>query len=338
MFDLAQIYSYQSLWGEASGEYERILELTPTHFRASEGLQKSRLISSALSLRSGYEFFEADSSSRVEDIKRYSFINKFVYPLNYNLNFNLDYKLTNRSFSDYGDILENEGRLKLVYLNNPDWWADVYYDITLFNKGLRTMHTFGASHAFRFFDKHASRFSYDRQRLENNSTVVRERYYSDNFKERVDLDINQRTKAGFDCLFAHYSDGNNQVEPGLDLMYYLSLDPKRLTLKYRYFYKNFQDKVSEYWAPKGYSANSLKINWRHFLNKEEIFFGANDLYYDFSYEITADSTGVLCHKFAAEFNWDITKRLNFNIKGSDTESSSNIYNDKNITASLNYYF
>lgn len=338
MFDLSQVYSYQALWKKAMNQYKRILNLSSTHFRAKEGLEKTKLISSHPSIKSGYEFFEADSSSRVDDIKRYSFTNSLVYPINYKFSFNLDYKLTNRLFHDYGDILENEGKLKLIYLNNPSWWADTFYDFVGYNKNISFLNTFGASHSFRFADKNTSRFSYERRRLENTSKVIRERYYSDDFKERLDFDYNRRTKVGLDYLFANYSDGNNRHEPGLDLLYYFSIDPKRLTLKYRYYYKNFLRKVSSYWSPKGFSANALKLNWRHYLNKEEIFFGADDLYYDLAYEATADSTGVVCHKFSVEFNWDINKRLNLNIKGFNTQSSARIYKDRNIIASLNYYF
>ncbi len=338
MFDLSQIYSYQSMWKEAIGEYEKILNLTPTHFRAKQGVKKARLLSRHLSLKSGYESYEADSAARMDDLKRYSFFNKLVYPREQNLAFSLDYRLTNRLFSDFGDVLENEGRFKLVYLNNPSWRADAFYDLTIYNKDIHAMHTFGTSYSFRLLDKNTASFSYERKRLENNSTVIRERFYSDNFKGRVDADLNKRMKLGADYLFTNYSDGNNNHQPGIDLLYRLSLEPKSLTLKYRYFYQNFLHKQSEYFSPKGFSTNSLKINWRHFLNKDEIFFGANDLYYDLAYEASVDSTGIVCHKFSTELNWDINKRLNLNIKGSDTQSSANVYRDKNIMASLNYYF
>ncbi|MFA5157245.1 MAG: tetratricopeptide repeat protein [Candidatus Omnitrophota bacterium] len=336
--DLSQVYSYQSMWREAIGEYDRILSRAPAHFRAKEGRERAALISTHPSLKAGYEFYEADSSARIDDIKRYSFLNKFTYPLNYNLNFNLDYRLTKRLFSDFNDVVENEGKISFIYLNNPRWWTDVFYDFIIYDQGIRPLHTFGASHAFRFFGNGISRFSYERQRLENSSTVIRGHYYGDNFKERVDIDINKRAKLGLDYLFVNYSDGNNKHEPGLDILYFISLDPKRLALKYRYFYKNFLDKSDKYFSPKGFSTNSLKIDWRHYLNKEEIFFGAQDLYYGLAYECSVDSTGIVSNKFSAEFNWDISQRLNLQIAGSNTESSVNVYRDRYIAASLNYYF
>ncbi|MBL7130852.1 MAG: tetratricopeptide repeat protein [Candidatus Omnitrophica bacterium] len=338
MFDLSQVYAYQSMWDDAIQIYRKIIDVSSTHFRAKEGLEKAKLISEYCSLKSGYEFFEADSTGRDQDIRRHSSFNEFNYPLNYNLNLNTTYRLTYRSFADFGDLLENEGRIKVSYINNPNWSVGGFYDFIAYNKDINTMHTFGASYNFRIFDYGMSNFSYQRERLENNSKVIRDGYYIDNYKERLDIDINKRFKLGMDYLFAGYSDSNYKHEPGLDLLYYFSLDPKRFAVKYRYFYKNFDKKVSDYFSPKGFSTNSLALNWRHFLNKEEIFFGADDLYYDLGYDISVDSGDIVSHKFSGEFNWDISKRLNLNIRASVVNLSASVYRDKSITAQMKYYF
>ena len=122
------------------------------------------------------------------------------------------------------------------------------------------------------------------------------------------------------------------------MLYLFSLDPKQLSLKYRYFYQNFRNKQSDYFSPKGFSTNSLCLNWKHHLTKEEIFFGADDFYYDLGYEVSCDSTGIVGNKFSGELNWDISKRLNFNIRASVTNSSAGVYRDKNIMANIKYYF
>lgn len=338
MFDLSQIYSYQSMWPEAIAEYERVLAVSPVHFQANKALEKVKLISRHLSLKTGYEFFEADSRDRVTDIRKHSFFNKLTFPINYNFSMDTDYTLTNRSFSGFGDVLENEGRLKLTYAENPDWRLDGFYGFIDYNKSIDTMHLFGTSLNLRTFDAGIARFSYQRERLENSSVVIRARHYSDNYKERIDIDINQRWKLGLDYLFANYSHGNFKHEPGSDLLYYVFFEPKRLTLQYRYFYRDFHETVSEYFSPKGFSANALSVNWRHFLNKEEIFFGADDLYYDLTYRISIDSEDIAGHKFGAGLNWDINKRLNVNIKGTIGDTSVGVYQDKNLVASLKYYF
>jgi len=338
MFDLSQVYSYQSMWKEAIAEYKRILGISTSHFRAKEGLQEVDLMSGSVSLKSGYEFFEADSPDRANDIKRHTFFNKIIFPVDYNLQIEADYNLTSRSFSDFGDVVENEGRIGVSYLESPDWWVSGFYNFIEYNKGIDSMHTFGGDFSFRVFDIGVSRLSFERERLENSSAVIRDRDYRDNFKERLGLDINKRLKLGIDYLFSEYSDGNSKNEPGFDLLYYFSFEPKRFSVKYRYFYREFDDKVNKYFSPKDFSTHALTLNWRHFLNKEEIFFGARDLYYDASYDVSVDSEDIVSHKFSGELNWDINKRLNFNIRGSLVNSSADVYEDKNIVTSIKYYF
>ena len=338
MFDLSQVYSYQSMWKEAIEEYKRILDVAPNHFRAKEGLKKIELISTHNFFNSGYEFFEADSQDRVNDLKRRSFFNKLRYPVDYNFQIDAEYNLTNRSFSDLGDVTENEGRIGAAYLRSPDWRVSGFYDFIDYNKGIDSMHTFGGDFSFRVFDIGVSHFSFDRERLENSSTVIKGNYYSDNYKERLDIDIDRRLKLGLDYLFSNYSDGNYRDEPGIDLLYYVSFEPKRFSIKYRYFYRVFDEKMPEYFSPHSFWTNKVSFDWRHFLNKEEIFFGADDLYYDLGYDISVDSGDIVSHRFRAKFNRDISKKLNFNIKTSITDSSADVYKDKNIMASLKYYF
>lgn len=338
MFDLSQIYCYQSMWKDAIREFERILETTPLHFRANDGLKKADLMSKHISLESGYEFFEADSQDRINDIKRHTFFNRLLFPINYNIQIKTGYNLTNRSFSDFGDVLENEGRVGFTYLERPDWWINGFYNFIEYNKGIDTMHTFGADLNLRIFDIGVSSFSFERERLENSSKVIREGFYRDTYKGRLDFDVNRRLKLGTDYLYSNYSNDNYKNELGTDMLFYLSFDPTRLTINYRYFFRDFDRTADEYFSPRDFSTHKITINWRHFLNKEEIYFGADDLYYDLKYDISVDSGDIVSHKFSAEFNWDITKKLQFNIKGSITNSSADVYEDKSAVAAIKYYF
>lgn len=338
MFDLSQIYAHNQIWDKAKNEFKKILTVSEEHFRAKEGLEKTELVSGHLLWSPGYEFLEADSQSRDMDIHKHIISNKFKYPLNDRLSIGADYSITTRSFSDFNDVLENEARIKLSYVNNPYWWAEGFYDIIAYNRDISAISTFGGKISTRIFDIGTSTFSYERERLENTSNVIRNHYYSDDFKERVDIDINSRIKLGVDFLYEIYSDHNERYEPGFDALYYFSLDPLRLSVKYRYFYKQFKNKVSAYWSPKGFSTNSAEFNWRHYLNKAEIFYGADDIYYELGYNISLDSTNIVGHKFSGALNWDVNKRLNLNVKGSFTNSSCNVYNDSDVMASLKYYF
>ena len=339
MFDLSQVYSYQSMWKEAISEYNRTLSIIPTHFRAKEGLEKAELISKHISLETGYRYFEADSPSRDTDIRKHQIFNTLHVPLNEKVFIEADYLLAGRMFSDFHDIIENEGRLKVTYLEKPDWQVSGYYGLVGCNKDVnKLMHLFGGDFSYRIFDCATLISTYDKERLENNSTVIRRYFYRHRVKNRLYFDVNKRLKVGLDYLYAYYSDDNFLNEPGFDVLYYFFLEPKRLFLKYRYFYQEFNDKVGEYFSPKGFSTSIFTVNWRHFLNKEEIFFGANDIYYDLRYDLSLDSTDIVGHKFSWEINWDVNKRLNLNVRGSVMGSSAGVYEESEVLAALKYYF
>jgi tetratricopeptide (TPR) repeat protein len=337
-FDLSQIYSYQSMWDEAIGEYKRIIDIDPAHFRAKEGLRKAELISEHIATEAGYEFFEADSRGRVNDIRRHTLFNKLYFPVSHKLRLETNYNFTHRSFGDFGDVKENEGRLGFTYSERPDWWAGGFYGLAGYDRGIDIMHTFGGNVNLRVLDNNVSTFSFERERLENSSKIVRERYYRDNYKERLNFDLNRKLKLGADYLYSNYSHDNYKNEVGADILWYLLFEPTRFTVDYRYFYTDFDKTVGEYFSPRALSTHKIGIDWRHFLNKEELFFGADNLFYDLEYDLAVDSGGIASHRFGAGLGRDINKRLNLNIKGAVTDSSGDVYEDKIIVAGLRYYF
>lgn len=339
MFDLSQVYSYESMWQKAMAEYRRILSIMPAHFRAAEGLEKVRLISGHVPLTAVYRYFEADSQERETDIRKHQMLTDMVIPLDGRTFVEIGYALAGRMFSDFHDIVENEGKVKLTYLAKPDWQASAYYGFIGYNRGIDEFtHLFGADMGVRVMDLGIYSVSYDRERLENNSNVIRHHYYRHKVTNRLDLDITMRLKAGLEYTYARYSDSNFLNEPGADILYYISLDPRRLALKYRYAYKEYSDKVVEYFSPKGFSTSTITLNWRHYLNKEEIFFGANDIYYDLSYDVSIDSTDIVGNRFSWEVNYDISKRMNLNLGGSITASSAGVYKESEFTGGVKYYF
>jgi tetratricopeptide (TPR) repeat protein len=339
IFDLAQIYSYEFMWQKAKDAYRLILDTYPDHSRAKEALCKTQLISERILLDTRYDFFKGQSTSRETDIKKHQALNSLSVPLNDNTILNLDYFYIRRNFKDFDSINENQGRIKLSYLKKPDWQAGAYYGLSDYSKGIdKTLQFFGGNFSFFIDDTSTLRLNYDRQILDDNSTVIRDYLYRDNFNLRADFNVSRRFKIGADYTIAHYSDNNMLNEPGFDLLCYLNLEPKMFYFKYRYFYKEFKHKDKAYWTPKGLSTNTFTLNWRHFLNKEEIFFGADNIFYDLRYDLSIDSERVAGHKFTCEFNWDISKKLNFNIAGSVMGSSNSVYKEEQARAGFKYYF
>ena len=338
MFDLSQVYSYQAMWEEAGEEYSRILDLYPGHTRAMEAQEKAELISRHMLFNSGYEFFDGESQERQSDIRKSSSFMRLSAPVTPKFGIEGEHYLTYRNFSDFQDVLENRDKVTFSYVNNPSWWIEAFYAIYNYNRHIRNMHNFGGKANVRLFDVGTAEFFYQRERLENNSLVIRERYYQDSFKERITFDINKYLKVGLDYTLSYYSDDNYKNEPGFDVLYYLSLEPMKFSVKYRYLFRDFDKNVNHYFSPRNFTANKITFNWRHFLNKDEIFFGADDLYYDVKYDLTIDSLDVISQKVSGELNWDVNKRLNLNVRASLTESTDDVYTDRSLIAGVKYYF
>jgi tetratricopeptide (TPR) repeat protein len=339
IFDLGQIYSYELMWKDAINTYNRLLGIDTMHQMAKEAFTKAKIISERVSITGIYDYFKGESTSRETDIKRHQILSSLSIPIDKKTFLGVDYSFTRRMFKDFHNLSENKARVKLDYLARPEWQAGAYYGALGYHEELdKIRQIFGANFSFFFDDIKALNLNYDRQALEDNSTVIREYLYKDNFKARFDFNISRRLKFGTDYTMALYSDSNILYEPGADLLFYLKLEPKMLYFKYRYFYKEFKEKDKEYWAPKGLSTSTFTINWRHYLNKEEVFFGANNIYYDLRYDLSIDSERVAGNKFTCELNWDINERLNFNVTGSVMGSSNSVYKENEARAGFKYYF
>jgi len=338
MFDLSQIYSYQSVWREAIEQYKNILDLFPDHFRAREGLKKAELLMSHPVLSSGYEFFKAHSGARDVDIRKNAFKNLLTIPLNAQTVFEAGYNFTRRAFLDFHDLSENHARLGLSYQKSPDWSAGGFFNLVTYNRSVAPVYEFGGQFAFRTFDVGQMTLSQEQQRLENNSAVIRRRLFRNNFKVRQDVDITKRWKAGTDYTFSFFSDHNRCNEVAGDTLYFLMLEPRAFYVKYRYAFRNFLKVENDYFSPQEYSLHTISVRWKHFLNKEEVFFGANDLYYESGYDISFDSTGITSHQVIGGLTWDIHKRLQIKGEGQYTIASSKIYEDVGAKASIKFFF
>lgn len=338
MFDLSQIYSYQSMWQEAIDQYKQILQNFADHFRAREGLEKSELIAKRPVLVSGYEFFKGFSSARDVDIHKNVQTNRFYVPLNMHAGLELGYDYARRTFSDYHSLTENQARVALSYQKGPDWTAGAFFNLVTYKTGVAPVYEFGGQYSFRTFDVGQMTFSQEQRRLENNSAVIRGRYFRDDFKVRQDIDILKRWKAGTDYMFSIFSDHNLFNQVAGDTLFYFTLEPRAFYVKYRYEFRNFQKREAEYFSPQDYSLHTISARWRHFLNKEDVFFGANDLYYEAGYDFSIDSQYVISHQVLGSLVWDITKRLQVRGEGQYTHATSKIYEDAGAKGSVKYYF
>lgn len=339
LFDLGQIYFAGSVLERSASAFERILGLYPDHFRARRAISKLRLMTESISIDSFYEFFKAESDGRQTDIRRHSATNIIGIPLNAKTSLGIEHVFWGRVFPDSSDIYGNRTLMRIRHTKDLAFKAGAHYGIATHTAARgKVHHLFGGEMSFSPDDVFTFSLEHKRSLLENNSSVLEKNLYSDNFKARVEIDLARRLKAGVDKTFAYYSDDNMLMEPGGDVLYFFMFEPRMLFLRYRYGYKEYSDKGKEYWTPKGLTTNSIRLSWRHFFNKEELYPGGDDLFYELAYEISLDSEDIVEHRFMGGLNWDINQRLNIEVTGSMAASSGGVYKERQIRGGLRYFF
>lgn len=337
LFNLSQLYSYSSQWQEAEKSYRQILRLLPGHPQAELALRKVRLISRHLSVEPAYEYIRADSTDRSVDIHKSMYSAKGTLPLG-KLRYSFLYRRSERDFNDFADTSEDESEFSFTYLAGLRWRLNGFYNFISYDNDIDDMETYGGNLNFRFFDLGVWSMGFEKERLENNSKVIRQGLYRDSYKSRLDLDISPRVTLGLDYLYADYSEDNTVNEPGGDITYLLLFEPVQLSLQYRYSMIDFDREIADYFSPQEFSVNSITLHWRHFLSRATSFFGSNDLFYDLKYTGSQDSAEVVSHNYSASLNWDIVQRLRLTLEGSYGTSNPSVYEDSRALASLKLYF
>ena len=146
---------------------------------------------------------------------------------------------------------------------------------------------------------------------------------------------------GGDYMRSNYSDGNIRDEYGFDVSYYLFYEPKSLKATYRYEHYGFDRQDATYFTPSSFHCHILGLQWKHFLNEKELFWGANDTFYSLGYETRFDYSSELevGHKIKVGFGHDWNNRCTSRIEWSRTiYETSSIYSENSLMFYTSFYF
>lgn len=339
LFDLGQIYSHQQRWTEAKKMYERVSKTAGGHLMAGQALDKVNLYSRSLKLEAGFEYFEADSAGRQMDKRYWNTFASLRKPLNENIYLKVRQDNIWRSFRDFKQIYQQQFSVGLEYFNKPYFWAALNYAGSIYQDEQGLKHTFGSQINFVPEDAWTISLSHQREQIADNSMTFLEKLYRDNYKVRVDYKPNYRIAAGADYMYSKYSDDNIRNAYGFDLAYYLSLDPKRLKLSYRYEQYGFNREDIDYFSPDSFHTNKVGLEWRQYLNKDEIFWGADDTYYTIAYDIIFDVRQQVGHKLYVDFHHDWSKNCSSHIEWSKTiYNHRDTYSEDRLMFYTTFYF
>ncbi len=325
LFDLAQVYSRNGRWEDARSQYGEVLKVFPSHFRAKEALAKAELLSKCREISGGFEYFEQDSTSRDTDEKYYDICTKFRAPLMKDLYLTVREDTFMHEFSDISSVTREKAGAGLEITKMPFFRAKAELYASMYNKGYKDNLNSNEEVEVKPAGCLLLGFSHLRDDVLDNSETLRRSLKKDDIKGRVQFDPNRRVSLGGDFMYTDLSDGNDKDTFGLDAKAQLLYEPRSLSLKYRYEQYGYDHGSGYYFSPGSFHYNSISLEWRHFLNKEELFWGSNDTYYTLKYTANFEVNDNIGNVFYAGFCKDWNDRFS-----TRAEWSKTVYNHRKI--------
>jgi len=339
LYDLGQVYSRQGRWEQADKMYNQVLDIYPGHYRAADALKKVDIYANKTEFKSGFEFLEADSGDRNVDERYWDVSASLRSALNENYYITAGQNNTWYDYTGLRQIYRQRFSVKLEYFNKPDFWASANYAHSIFSGDRGVENTFGGQLNFKPADPLTIQLSHQRREVLDNSFTFRNQLYRDDYLARVNYDPSRRLRFGIDYMRSRYSDGNTRDEYGFDMGYFILLEPKSLEIKYRYEHYGFDKQNQFYFTPGSFYCHNLGLQWKHFLNKQELYWGSNDTFYTLGYEVKLDSQNEIGHCLKASFEHDWNDSCKSGIEWSRIMYvTSSVYSENRIMFFTQFYF
>lgn len=339
LYDLGQVYSRQEQWADARRMYRRTLELLPAHFRARQSLEKLELVSTRPLVEAGIETDDAKSGERAVDRHCMLYYAALQVPVTQDVSVRLRHDQATYHFSDLAHVRRRTDTLVLAYTLKPRFWGRAGYSYNAYSDGIENSHTFFAVANIRPHDMAVVRLSHHRRDVIENSRTLRKDLQKDDYLGRLDFTPHRRLALGADYQYSNYTDSNNRRAYGADLSFWLTFEPSSLMFFYRYEQYAFDRSKPDYFSPSCFHYNRVGLEFRQFLNREELFWGINETYVSFRYWLIYEPHGQRGHAFYADFHHDLTGRLAVHVECRRTlYEDQSIYKDQQITAYIRYRF
>ena len=339
LYDLGQAYARQMQWDNARNTYQAILNILPSHFRAEQALNKVNIYAKSPRAKLGFKFFEADSASRDMDKKYLDIYSSFKAPLREDLYFEAREDTYMYVYSHVGHVNRERISAGLEYYKKPYFWASGSYAYNIYSDGIDESHTSKEEVNIRPFDPTLFTLSHEHDDVLDNALTLKMRLEKDDYKIRGTASPNRRLSFGADYMYSDYNDGNERDAYGFDSSCILLYEPKFFKVTYRYEEYGFDEPRPEYFTPSSFHSNTLLLEWRHFLNKEELFWGTNDTYYTLKYGVNLDVHDLHGHTFYADFHKDWNDRFSTHVEWSKKMyEHRDVYSEDEVSAYITYYF
>lgn len=336
----ALLYSELGLWDEATLLYQNILLDAPLMTMPQQAFDKNLIYQNKIRLELGASFYEADSNSRLADVQYYDVYSSARAPINNKL---FIYNNLSERFYRFPNMISRLNRYRndigLQYYWRPNMWMDMAYGYADKTDKVESSHFAHLDFYLEYYEPFLINFKYQRDDVEDSVITIYRHLQKDDYRLRVKYDIQKRFYFGADYTYSNLTDGNTKRLYGADLTYNMTYEPRRLTLLYRYENYGFKEPRDWYFAPNSFHTHGPGLEWRHYLNGDELFWGSNDTYYTFRYGMNFDSTGAHGHKFYFDLHKDWTDRLSTHLEYEQTMyEHQGVYGQRGLKTYIRLYW
>jgi tetratricopeptide (TPR) repeat protein len=336
-FDLAQVYSRQSMWPQAHQAYAQTLDIYPGHFRAREADEKVTALYGGPNLSLSYQFDKQESSARQVDVTQNQFgldVEQWITP---RLTADFRYNYENLSFEQV-KISPDASRFLggFQYVDHPRGDIGVMFGALDFFDSRNDFWLYDVNAHVRTFDVATLDLTARRREFIQNFNTWNSRIAS--YDEGVALDyfVTRRWFVRPSYMFSAMTDNNEKHTLGADTRYRILWEPTALDVGYRYEQWFFERFSPIYFSPSDFRMHTFYVDWKHYLNKNELFWGTNDTYYNLQYAFEFDSQNQTANTFGVGLHHDFTKKLSLHADYFFTRGT--VYQEDAATVSLKYTF
>jgi tetratricopeptide (TPR) repeat protein len=323
-FDLAQAQAYQRIWKIAESNFRDTLNRYEGHFRASDSLKKIE-VQRRPWVRPEVSFFRAKSGEFITHVNHLAAGLSFGDSVNEYFDFFAGYMFDLFHFRDFRAVERNRGRVGI----GAYWPANLSFNASYvpieYQDSGRFSHNFDFNLSGRPFDPILATVFAKRDDLASNHTVFEKRLRATDFGGRIKADLNRRWTTFADGSYSWLNDGNRRYGVGLENLFFINYEPKRLSVDIRFDMYGYDRINSDYWSPNNFWSTSAVLHWRHYLNKHDLYYGALDTYYGFKYRFNIDKEGNIFNGGAAEFYHDFNHKTSIGLEVSGIYSG--VYDD-----------
>jgi len=340
LFDLGQIYARSKQYGAAREDYAELLNKYPNNAQARAVLDKARVYDQGWRVEGGFLRDEQSGKTRQVDARLYDSWEQVEKSILGNMTFGI--RTDEMDYSFPGPLNVHRYRYA-AYLEQdflPDTFWKLGYGLSNSSNDNKHLQYRDAEVQFPLLTEHLLlNVSYKRDDFIQNEAMLAEHLQEDQYRARLSFRPIKRLEIGADESHSQFTDGNNLDNYGGDVGWDLLYDPGRLTVKYRWQDWRFKESEPLYFSPHDFPSNRVSLEWEQTLNKNGLYWGANQFSYFLRYEFIDDHGNQLGHAGSVGINWHINKRLTLRIEAKHIYyDHPGIYADDEQTISLNFIF